>query len=419
MKRFLSLILCLVLLLTFAACGSKADPEALVDTKPQDDYNYPTIHQKFTRESLNAFPIKTADMTTDEMRQLIVDFMRFSKTVLYTPNASYHYEIDPSNPDHITQGEVYGGLPFMNSGNGNIYRLLDCLDEDTGVFDMTQLIQNIDLHSNTGPSACYWAWGRVVSSVGHARIAQMTHANGFLRVGPYTYSDGIVKFSDVDNTKDICTQNGFDTMMRSYAAMKKADGLVKHHNGVHMLMLSADPTVVYLEGTDQIDPNNSYVTIIDQTYPWKDTTNDAGDSFKMKPNLDAKRSFRELFDKGYLPFTYAELTGEKKVEETKVETTLSGDSITADNLFSANVTSNFGISDVYITLKNKNGNDVYRHTVRATLAGVKELRLSRTGDNVFTQGDLNALSGDYTAEVSVQLSTGERPVVYSGNVKIG
>lgn len=126
----------------------------------------------------------------------------------------------------------------------------------------------------------------------------------------------------------------------------------------------------------------------------------------------------ELFNKGYIPFTIAELNGTKPIEETKVEISLSGDTVTTDALFSAQVTSNFGISDIYITLKNKKGNDVYRHTVRATLAGVKELKLSETGNNVFTQGDLSTLSGEYTVEITVQLSTGERPVVYSGTIQL-
>lgn len=45
-------------------------------------------------------------------------------------------------------------------------------------------------------------------------------------------------------------------------------------------------------------------------------------------------------------------------------------------------------------------------------------KLSENGNNVFTQGDLSTLSGEYTVEITVQLSTGERPVVYSGTIQL-
>ena len=421
MKRFLSLILCFILLLTLAACGSKNDPEALVDTKPQDDYPYPAINRKFTRESLNALPIKRTDMTTDEMRQLVVDFMYFSKLqALYTPNQSYAYDITPIYPDEFIKGKVYSGMAFMNTGSGNVYRLLDIMDEDTGVLDMTDVMANIDLFSNTGPSACYWAWGRVCSSISYARLRNMTHANGYLRVGPYTYSDTLTAFSETDNTIDICTNNGLVVMSESYAAMKPADAMITSSaSTTQMLMVTKDVNVVCFDGSDLIDPNKSTITYVDQNYAWAEQTNDAGDTFLCKSNVDKVYTFMELFNKGYIPFTLAELCGAKPVEETKVETTLpDSDTILTDDLFSSTVTSNFGISDIYITLKNKNGNDVYRHTVRAKFAGIKELNISRLSDNVFIEGDLETLRGDYSIEIAVQLSTGERPVVYSGTIRI-
>lgn len=420
MKRFLCIALCLASVFTFAACGSKEDPEALQNWTPSADVTYPTIQQKFTRESLNTLPTKTTNMATDEVRQLVVDFMYFSKNqALYTPSESYKYEITPIYPDEFQQGKVYSGMAFMNTGCGNIYRLLDIMDETSGVLNLTDVKANIDLFSNTGPSACYWAWGRVCSSIGYSRLANMTHANGYLRVGPYTYDETLTAFSEKDNTVDICTKNGLVTMCQSYAAMKPADAMITSTaQNTQMLMVTKDVNIVYFEGSDVIDPNASTITYVDQNYVWGEGKNDQGDTFLRKNNVDSTYTFMDLFTKGYIPFTIAELNGTKPVEETRVEISLSGDTVTTSELFAAKVTSNFGISDIYITLRNKNGNDVYRHTVRATLAGVKELTVTQSGANVFTQGDLNALSGDYTVEIAVQLSTGERPVLYTGAVKI-
>lgn len=421
MKRLLSMFLCLAMLFTFAACGSKDDSQALKDWKPEDPGSYPTINQKFTRESLKALPIKSADMTEDQLRQLVVDFMLFSKLqALYTPSVAYKYEITPIYPDEYVLGNVYSGMAFMNTGCGNIYRLLDIMDEETGVLNMTDLMANIDLFSNTGPSACYWAWGRVSSSINYSRLVNMTHANGFVRVGEYTYNDAITEFGDKVSTTSICQQNGLVTMSNSYAALKPADALITSTaENSQMMMVMDKVNIAYFDGSDVIDPTKSTVTYVDQNYIWGEQKNDAGDTFLCKNNVGLTVTFSKLYEKGYIPFTVAELNGTKPVEETKVETTLSGDSVDTDTLFSGKVTSNYGISDIYITLKNKDGDDVYRHIVRATLAGVKELTVNEDGENVFTQGDLSQLKGQYTVEVSVQLSTGERPIVYSGNVKLG
>lgn len=419
MKRLLCVALCLVTLLTFAACGKGDDSAALPDWKPEGEYV--TINQKFTWDTLNALPTKRTDMTTDEMRKLVVDFMYFSKLqALYTPSESYKYEITPIYPDEFKKDTVYSGMPFMNTGCGNIYRLLDIMDEASGVLNMTDLMANIDLFSNTGPSACYWAWGRVCSSIGYSRLANMTHANGYLRVGPYTYDETLTAFSEKDNTVDICTKNGLVTMCQSYAATKPGDAMITSTaQNTQMLMVTQDVNVVYFEGSDIIDPNASTITYVDQNYVWGEQKNEAGDAFLCKNNVDDTYTFMGLFNKGYIPFTIAELNGTKPVEETKVEISLTGDSVDADTLFSSKVTSNFGISDIFVILKNKSGNDVYRHTVRATLAGVKELSLAEKGANVFTQGDLSTLSGDYTVEISVRVSTGECPTVYTGTISLG
>lgn len=422
MKRFLCIALCLATLFAFSACGSKEETPARstpILSNWKSEGEYPTIHAKFTRESLNDLPMKRTDMTEDEMRRLVVDFMYFSKNqALYTPSEAYKYEITPIYPDEFKKDTIYSGPAFMNTGCGNIYRLLDIMDEETGVLNMTDLKANIDLFSNTGPSACYWAWGRVCSSIGYSRLANMTHANGYLRVGPYTYSDNLTAFTETDTTVAICAQNGLVTMCQSYAAAKPADAMITSTaENTQMFMVAKDVSVVYYEGTDIIDPNASFVTYIDQNYIWGEAQNDQGDTYLRKNNVESTHTFMDLFNKGYIPFTTAELNGTKPVEETKAEISLSGDTITTDDIFSAAVTCNFGISDAYITIKNENG-DVYRHTVRATQAGVKELKLSLSGNQVFTEGSLETISGEFTVEISVQLSTGERPTLYTGKIKL-
>ena len=95
MKRILTLLLCLVTLLSLVACAKAPAETTAPETEPSqppestgpiDDYPYPKINEKLTWDAINAFPIKRSDMTVAEMRQLCVDFFRFEKSFLWIPN---------------------------------------------------------------------------------------------------------------------------------------------------------------------------------------------------------------------------------------------------------------------------------------------------------------------------------------------
>lgn len=423
MRKLLVFLFALATLLPLVGCASA--PEPTEDTTPlipkkTDDYIYPTIHDKLTRDKLNAFPIKSEDMTVEEMRQLCVSFMRFSKTVVYTPNDTLSYERNTSGAqDEMLKGLLYAGLPYIGRGGcGNVYRLMDYIDEETGVLDM----ENIKLRPNLFGSHCssgtYWAWGRVISSIGHAYTADINHNNGYLRIGPYTYSDAIQKFT-ADYTSDkIVQENGLDIMCQSYAQLQLADGLVNYHaGGGHVIMASSEPTVAYKED-GSIDPINSYITILEQAQNWQEYTNASGDVCQLKNSVDKKMTFLDLFNGAYMPFTFAEFLGTKPVEKTQCSVNLSGETVSELKLFNAAVRSNFGISDIYISLFSDSGREVYRLVTRATEAGVKDLQVARLADNTFTWGDYDSLSGTYTVKLSAQLSTGERPELYTGQITL-
>ena len=424
MKRFLTILLCTTMLFAMAACQSSAPAtsqpiETTEEMKPVDTYPYPAINDKLTRQNLEALPVKSENMTVQEMREACVAFMRFSKTALWTPNDYLQYERNTSGAmDEIVKGNVYAGLPYIGRGGcGNVYRLLDYIDEETGVLDMEEPAKYPALFGNHCSSCTYWAWGRVISSVEHAFTANISHKNGYLRIGPYTYKDSEPKFSANYTSDMICAENGMDIMCQSYAQLHLADGLVNYHaGGGHVIMASSEPHIEYYEG--KIDPAASYITVLEQAANWVQYTNEAGDVAQIKPSVDKKMTFLELFGGAYMPFTFAEFLGTKAVDKTECSINLSGDSVDATKLFNAKVTSNFGISDIYVTLKNADGKVVYRLVTRATNAGEKQVSITRNGTNAFATGDFDKLSGEYAVEVTAQLSTGERPVLYAGKVII-
>ena len=133
-------LICLVAVLAalagiLAACGEKG-PTSVSAYKSEGDF--PQIKEQLTWEKLNAFPQKREDMTPDEARQLCVDFFRFSKTALWTPDEDMDYIRNAAgNPDSMAKGTIYGGLPYIGLGSGNVYRLMDYMDETTGVVDLS------------------------------------------------------------------------------------------------------------------------------------------------------------------------------------------------------------------------------------------------------------------------------------------
>ena len=387
-------------------------------TASEEMATFPEIKNKLTWERINAMPKKHANMTVQEMREICVAFMRFSKTALWTPNSEINFIKNAGGTeDKMTPGLIYAGVPYISSATGNVYRMMDWIDEETGVLDLESAMQYPILFGNQCSGCTYWGgWGRVINSTTQVWTGAMTQANGFLRVGPYTYRDGLANYSGEYTTKMICEENGLDVMCRSYARMHLADGFVNFFTGGHVLMASSEPHVEYAEG--KIDPENSYILISEQGQTWHELTNEAGDVYQMKNSVDRKMTFQQLFKQSYIPFTYAEFVGLKDVEETKYGIDLTGDSVTAEQLFGATVSANYGISDIYVSLKDAAGKEVYLLTVRADVSGVRKLTVTQEGPTARAKGNYAALSGAYAVEVRAQLSTGERPVVYSGTVTV-
>lgn len=427
MKKILALILAAVTLLSLAACGggevaqpvdTTPDTTPLVDFKA-DNFPYPTINQKLTWDAINAQPVKSDSMTIQEMREACVSFMNFSKTAMYIPNDYLGFEKNNNGAtDEMIKGQIYAGLPYIGGGGcGNVYRLMDYIDPATGVLNMEYIKLRPNLFGNHCSSCTYWAWGRVISSVEHAFTADITHKNGYLRIGPYTYNDDLA-FSSTYTSDMVVAENGMQTMYKSYAELHLADGLVNYHSGGgHVIMATSEPTVVYLANGD-IDPVNSYLTISDQGQGWAEYTNEAGDKGQYKANVDNKMTFLKLYEGAYLPFSFAEFLGDKPVDATECSINIEGETVEQLKLFTSKVTCNFGISDIYLSLYAPNGREVYRLVTRAVNAGEKQLQFAKNATNSFSWGDFDSLSGEYTVKVTAQLSTGERPELYNGKVTI-
>ena len=417
----LSLLLVAVVALGLVACGGdktetpeKKDPVSKYTAKGE----WTTLNDPLSWEDLNAFPIKSEDMSIDDARQLCVDFFRYTKTATWIPydNFSYWHNNEHTNALEQTAGVVYGGLPYIYVSSGSIYRIMDFMDEEKGVVDISELTVNPHLYGNQCSIGAYWGWARVINSAKYNWTQGMVESRGFLPLGPYTYDKSMPAWSDTNRTTTVTAENGEQTMFESYALLKKGDGIVYYTTAGHVVMISEDAHVVRnADGT--IDGQQSYVKVIDQTSGWSTATNAAGDTYNYEANVDAKWNFMTLFER-YVPFTYAEWLGTDPIEKTEITCSHTGDTITVDEIYGTKVTCNYGLSDLYVMIYDAAGNEVFKTVSRAGEAGIMSLKVSKAPGDSYTWGSLEDLdpSQEYTVKIVLQIGTGERPTVWEGKL---
>ena len=414
--------------------------------------NVAFINKKLSWDAINSYPIKTADMTVDEMRQLCVDFFEYGKSFLWTPDESVDFVRNSNGSfDSMYQGTVYGGLPYVGNASGSVYRMMDYVDPETGLVDMKKAIPTLGTGDRLPVGALLYfgsqcaktasvGWGRVINSADYRRTGNLLPYYGAILLGDVVMDESKTTWSEDYRTTQVCQENGKQTMFEAYGQLKKADGLVYYTTAGHVIMAYSDAVVVRNEdGT--INGDESYVYIIHQAQSWTDQENEAGDKYRMKASVNAKMTFNSLYSGSYIPFTFAEFVSGDPVEETTLTITaadetvlLSGtvreadrvfvaetapESLTFSELCNSTVTSNYGISDVYIILYNARGQALYKHAVRSSSSGVPTLKMVAEGEQVtaWEYGPVEA-GKTYHAEVVVQLFTGERPTVYSGTLTV-
>ena len=375
-------------------------------------------------DALNAFPIKSSSMSVAQLRQLCVDYFRYAKTATWIPSQSISFVRNSKGAnDSMSGGNQYGGLPYIGLGSGTMYRLMDYLDPATGVVDMADALNingtismaGMKYFGNQCANGAFSGWGRVINSVNGTATTNMTQQRGYFRVGPYTYKDSIKNWNTNNQTTAVCEANGRQVMYESYAKLQPADGMVYYTTAGHVIMASSAPVVVRA-ADGSIDGKASYIYIIDQAQTWE-KYNAVSGTCMIKNSVDSKKTFADLYDRHYLPFTFGEFLGTDPVQGTSCDVTIDKETISTEDLFSCEVTSNYFISDAYILLTNSSGTQVYKHAVRGSAANCRALTLSRTGAHVDSWGTYPT-SGSYTVEIQVQLYTGERKTVYTGTLKV-
>lgn len=446
MKKLLCWLLLVALMLSLCSCRAifdefLASEDAVTDLPPvslgktesedsteqttpdsKDTEGYEKADDPLTPEKLEAIGIANDSMTTQQLRQICVDYITLSVSFQWVSDDTY-FLVEEDNPErHFTEGKLYGGLPYVNEASGNLYRFMEYYDPETGILDSSGLVAKPDLFATACSGTAGWAWARVINSVDVSWTHSITAAHGFVPVGPYKYDQSIDKLWQwgedgkkiyYHDTKKICKNNASQTMYESYALTHIADC---YSRTGHVAMAVSEPVVVRNEdGT--INGAESYIMLAEQGQYTKAkyhlrTTSD-GTEYRIRGNDGRPFSFLDMYKAGYLVHTFKEFIGEDPIEPGRVTLTHKDSTATADQLAQGNLTANYVISDVFTKVYDESGKEVYRYVARSK--------------DHFTKGfaaadclPIDALrqyqDGKHTVKITCQIANGELISVYSGTL---
>lgn len=441
LKRIIAILLTLVLILGMFGCGAGSTQEPtetelgpeVVEKKDYSKWANIVHDPKTWYEEFMALPIANADMSSDELRKLCVDAFKANLSFHWTPNKEivYTYELlDRYSDVVLPTGIAYSGLFYAtgitNTSRGNIYKMLNYYDPETGVVDI-EAMGDLDIVISNLSSACaagaQQAWNRVSDNHGIKGMSSycMYNAN-IVPVGPYTYQPYTYnyKFGSRTASNEIIAANGNEVMYESLALMLPADGLYSSSSW-HVMMCSATPNVVR-DKNGKVNPYMSTMLVCEQgaggtksdSYN-RDQPN--GVAMRMLGTIDKEYSFYDLIKKGYIPFTLKEFIGEEPVEPGEAwvgmnKKPVESNELSVQELSSHTVHTNYKLCTIKIKVKAPDGTDLvsYAPMVNSSYNSV-DYPLMGLLDEARIGPYAN---GKNTLHIYAQLANGELLEAYSG-----
>lgn len=372
------------------------------------------------RERLDAIPFATADMTEDELRKICVDFIDLQSEMPYKlPYDVDAYVESQKKRRTLRPGIVHAGTPYITVGSGSLYRFAEFYDEETGMIaPEADFLKVGRLFGNACSGSAAISWSRAINSARMGYTTVFCAANGSLPVGDYKYDFSIPQFQRGDNPwtcRKICDNNGEQVLYEAYALVKPADGGV---NDGHVRMFVENPVVVRNEdGT--IDGEKSYVAMSEQvcytTNPNHVRIHPDGSHYIAQGGVHIKYTFENLFKTGYLPFTFAEFQGTKKVDAPRVWIENAQEEYTAEDIAKLVVSANYNISDIFFTVTDNDGKELYKYVWRAIEFCYRSYDMTKRMPAEVVE-KLASLKGN-NLSVDVQLYYGTKPNVLTTVIK--
>lgn len=425
-KKTTAMLLALLLLLTGCTGGALAPVKTDTAAETAEEAkttaegtlpDYPVISEPVTRADLDAIPVATPSMTEEELRQICISYMELMTSVVWTPDGTLSYSYpsafsaDEDGMLHLNAGNLYGGVPYTQAA-ADLEAFFDYYDETNGVVTVAGIGDVIHqrMGNNCG-TAVFWAWQRVSSTINYYGTRQMCLAHGCLPVGSYTYDESLPDFY-THSTRMVCDENGEDVMMASYALLKPGDGVTMTVKGVggHARMVK-EIEVIRTPG-GKVDPQKSYVICLEQASYGGRRQSEDGQVLGI--GSENRYTFNDLYKKGYLPVTVAELCGKASVQPASASVT---DFDTLGDLPNATLTGSYCISRAGVVISDGDGNEVYSAAKVGSCKPEDQYTMSLS--KVLPPATLarNVKTGKtYTVTITARLGNGETVTAFTGTV---
>lgn len=424
MKKFLAILLSVVMLLGMTACGGAQSDTPETTTEPE-------ITGFLVPQPMTERPDYTLseNATVEQMRETAVRAMHDMLSIQWSYDKTIDYNKTGAVSDkdyHYDPETVYCGLPYAD-GQTNIYVWLEYYDYRTGQMRLEGDGQWLNEYlGNTCAGSLMWAWSTVCDSLtGKYVNTSMVPKYGCIPVGSYTYPNfNLLSDYYTVSTGEICSYNGVEVMFDSYAQIKMADAIT-NSKSEHTMMVIEDATVVRNED-GSINGKESYVILQDQAAGTGQTASkfyehvgEDGITYHYTGRtgpIAVKMTFLELFNATYIPVTTAEFLGQEAY--TKPEVKMSKECTSLDDLYTATVTSNYPMCMFKLIATDKNGKETVLHTLyfdRTDVQGSSENPMDGKARNYKISGDRMTIqaaadelaSGTYTITAEVTAPNGE------------
>ena len=341
-------------------------PEDPEETEPTEAPQEPAITPEELYQQAAEDPIITArrDAAEAYMRNMATFLWRAEENIVYSQNG---YETTEEELVGYTgtviryrAGQLYRGVPYTNSRSPGV-NFFDYASEPdaNGIHSVSglkgrALAGKENGFARVGNDCCssiQQAWNYIGADLKAVFTTSMKEASGYLPVGIFKRDDA------APTTGHVCIENGEQVMYASYAALKKADAVVKYNDYIGHAMMAVDVVTVFMDnGT--IDPNKSYVTFLHQTNAYIKNgkyvyDEELGERVYLTYGIDDVFTFKTLYESGYLPVTCDVLIDpEAGFDDYVID---SEKEHTFDNILKGTFTTKWMLSNVTITITDKNG----------------------------------------------------------------
>ena len=420
-KRLLATALALSLAGSFAGC--EQTEQAATPTAPETTETTVPLFDRVLTEEEKAI--------LQERRDIAEAYMRESLSVLWTTDKNIIYGLSSSRDNgaklYLIEGRIYQGLPYSYAvGTQDSFLEYAGEPDEHGVYTISGLEDTAVNYESYGgrvgndcSGALTNAWSQVGTSFTTSMSSTMFEAYGVIPVGDYNFNPPVDPSTNrLGATGAVATENGPLTMYGAYAQMQKADCLFRiEADGSNHAMMVVDVNVVYTS-SGVIDGTKSTVTMLEQSRRNQNQQKrynhpELGEVFLIGC-IDEVYTFAQLFSSAYLPVTIKEFHDPSPLEEPWFKDSLENPS--KDNIFAGNITSNWYIDCVTVTIADESGETVQEVTGRARRRFNKDFDMTRfvTENPGACLGsvDLSKLeTGTYKCTVTARLTTGAKHTV--------